>query len=59
MRDRPWRGLGLTEDEWRECEVAAREMSLATGARVRPAQVAAEFAMARAMDAERALARMA
>ena len=49
----PWEPFGLTHEEWRDCERSAREMTLASGARVRTQQVAAEFARARSSEAER------
>lgn len=54
----PWERLGLTPDEWRDCQLAATEMSVAAGARVLPQEVALEFALARASD-EAALAQAA
>lgn len=45
-----WERLGLDEDEWRECQLAAVEMSVASGASVLPQEVALEFALARAFD---------
>lgn len=51
MRAPMWRRLGLSEDEWIDCQRAALEMSLAEGARVPARQVAVEFALARAFDA--------
>lgn len=45
-----WERLGLTADEWRDCQLAAAEMSIAAGARVPPEEVALEFALARAFD---------
>ena len=45
-----WERLGLTPDEWRDCQLAAMEMSVAAGARVLPQEVALEFALARAYE---------
>lgn len=45
-----WERLGLTQDEWRECQLAAVEMSVASGASVFPQEVALEFALARSFD---------
>lgn len=45
-----WERLGLTPDEWRDCQLAALEMSVAAGVRVLPQEVALEFALARSFD---------
>jgi len=50
MRDVLWTRLGLSEDEWHECRLAALEMTVSSGARVSPRQVAVEYALARAFE---------
>lgn len=45
-----WKRLDLTEEEWLECQRSAAEMSIASGTRVSPRQVAVEFALARAFE---------
>lgn len=50
-----WRRLGLDEEEWRECQLAAMEMSIATPGAITPHQVAVEFALARAFDGDAVL----
>lgn len=53
MRAPEWQRLGLTQEEWSDCCVAALEMSAVTGASVPPHEVAREFARARADEAGR------
>lgn len=53
-----WERLGLTPDEWRDCQLAAVEMSVAAGARIPIEEVALEFVLARTFD-EAALAQKA
>ena len=48
----PWEAHRLTQEEWRECEASAREVRLATGVRVTVQEVAAQYAQARAFEAQ-------
>jgi hypothetical protein len=50
MRSPLLEALRLSPDEWQHCRLAAREMSLATGSRVEPAQVALEYVRARSLE---------
>lgn len=42
--------LRLSEDEWAACRQSAREMTLASGKRVSPAQVAVDYVQARDVE---------
>ena len=50
MREPTWKRLGLDVDEWRECRLAAIEMTAASGAHISPTSVAVEYALARDFD---------
>lgn len=46
----PWQLLGISEDEWRVCQLSAAEASIARGANVTPYEVALQYVLARAED---------
>lgn len=46
-----WERLGLTPEEWRDCQLAAVEMSIAAGAQVQPQDIALEYVRARVHEA--------
>lgn len=48
----PWERLGISEDEWRVCQLSAAEVSIARGSNVTPYEVALEYVLARAADTE-------
>lgn len=49
----PWDRLGISEDEWRVCQLSAAEVSIARGANVTPYEVALEYVLAREADGGR------
>lgn len=53
----PWERLGISEDEWRHCQLSAAEVSLARGANVTPYEVALEYVLAREAEAAGLVAR--